>query len=331
MDDKYEYFMKQLRKECIIPQRSDIEYKYLSNYTEMKNLVDVLGNGNCWIYSLLLCNEKISLQFFQYYRKQNKINEGGNFHINPGDISYFFRHFLMKKSVIKENEKKSLYKSSIYKDIINYSSWKVMYEQMLKSFVPWKKKTERDCYNSYQSTNIVKCCMYEDYVMVFQFIAYVFRVSFQVNIIFQNIIKGLYQSIIFKKSGSMEKYNINLKNKKFLKSVTYPTLLFYPSYTEEKNNESILYHMNVYTDDVKNTLVESSVKYKGKEYKFVPMQSDDNYVVTRSRYNSHKYHLSARERKSTSGGISINRSDRPVVNSGEKGIGKRRKKSAPVK
>ena len=127
--------MKTMKQNAIQRSRYYFELEYMRKFTTINNLIDVLGNGSCLIFSLLLFHEDISQMFYEYYSKHaskfNREEEATLLH----NISYYFRQFLVFNiSKLKEKELKNLYEKSEIKNKTNihYGSWKNIFLKDVK-------------------------------------------------------------------------------------------------------------------------------------------------------------------------------------------------------
>lgn len=111
----YLSFLDQLKK-CTISHRYKSKHHYLNQFTETKPLIDVIDNGNCWIYCLLLSNNNVSLPFYQYYCCHMNNISNDDMLVNLSRISYYFWHYLVSKNIsLSERTITYLYQSSYYK------------------------------------------------------------------------------------------------------------------------------------------------------------------------------------------------------------------------
>ena len=260
-EKKYSLFMSTLKHNVITP-RYYLEIEYMKKFTTLHKLVDVKGNGSCWIYSLLLLHDNISRMFYKYYLKHipklNSEEDSALLH----NISYYFRQFVvLNMSLLKDKELSNIYKKSPLKNQIkNYLDWKkICYTNIISEILPWKKANDRKKYDSDDISDINRCSV-PDVEAVLQYISYICNVSFQLNLQGLNTLITT-KKYIFKKSGAVDILNFDSKKEKLTESNTYPTMLMYPEYDPYKRTISGLMHINYYTHDNTDYDSDATVKH----------------------------------------------------------------------
>ena len=183
-------FMFQDIKDTNLSLISTFEYHVINNYcSNIINLVDNIGDGNCWLYCLIISSKEIQNTVYEQYTNINyKLK-------SKSDISNIVYHFrkLFKNKLLHFRNDKSNFEAFLnnYSDPLNPRESNIMsnedycnnlkknYDDLVQSILPFTANNQRQKY--YNNDDVVEKTrlILSDEFLAYQMLCFFFGISIE--------------------------------------------------------------------------------------------------------------------------------------------------------